>query len=526
LKKRGEKAGGTPMYWGKLPSTSGPPYLGVTLWFFLFFGLIVIKKPLKWWVISGLLLTLVLSLGKNAGFFNEFFFNYIPFYNKFRTANSMIGVTSCILPILGLLAIQKLLDSENKKEFIKPLLVSGGLIGSICLFFGIAGPFIFDFVGLKDGDYESMGILDFIRQDRQALMRFDGLRSLLLCLMSMGTLYVFIKDKISKNILLSVLSVLILFDVFAVSLRYVNHQSFKAKKSVNAALVPRAADNKILQDPDIHYRVHDKSINSFNSAQASYFHKTIGGYHAAKLSRIQNIITRHLNKNNRKILDMFNVKYIIEPDKIAYLNQNAAGNAWFVNEVKYVQDAETEISALANINVKNEAFVHQEFVDQLTGLQIVKNGKIELRSYEPNRLIYDYTAVGEQLAVFSEVWYGPDKGWYAFIDGKYVDHIRANYILRALRVPGGKHTIEFVFDSPKFRTGSTIALVSSILFGLITLALMGLLGRKYLAKRKSFMPSTSEAPEKVSKPKKIKSAKKKKGATSIKPVKKKNRKKK
>jgi hypothetical protein len=458
-----------PSYWGSLKAT-GPNYFGAGVFLFFIMGIFLVKGPVKYWLSLGVLLTVMLSLGKNLEWFNSFLFDYFPLFNKFRTPNSVLSVTAFLVPFLGILGINELLkDDINKKKVLSALYISAGILGAICLFFLFMGPSMFDFSGLNDNFYETQyGInIAALIADRKAFMTGDATRSLIFVLLSGGLIWAFIQKYINKNVFLIALSLITVFDLWQVGRRYLTPDDFVSKSNVTNAFQARPVDQQIMADPDPNYRVHDLTIDVWNSAQASYFHKTIGGYHAAKLQRYQDVIERYLSRNDQNILNMLNAKYFIVPDQngqpTAQLNQNALGNAWFVSTIKMVNSANEEIDGLANFAPATEAIVHQEFADYIQGLNPDGSGSIQLTQYEPNYLTYTSNSTSDQLAVFSEIWYGPNKGWQAYIDGKPVDHIRVNYILRALKIPAGQHTVEFKFEPRAYAIGTAVSAASSIL---------------------------------------------------------------
>jgi len=465
-----------PLYWGSLPFTSGPIYFGAIAFFLFLMGLFLVKGPVKWWIGIGALLTFMLSMGKNLEGFNRFFFDYFPLYNKFRTPNSILSITAFLVPVLGFLALHKIVGEKvTKGEAMKSLKIGGGIAAGIALFFALLGPSFFDFSNPGDERYQQAGYdLGAIMADRKALMRSDAFRTLILVVLSGGLIWAYLKDKVKLNVLLLGLAVLVVFDHWTVGRRYVDSEVFVSKRQYQQNLSPRQVDQQILQDPDPHYRVHDVSINSFNSSKASFFHKTIGGYHAAKLQRAQDIIDRHLSQGNQKVFDMFNTKYFItgQPgQERVQQNPNALGNAWFIKNFRTVETPNQEIDALDNFSPDSTAVVHQEFSDYIAEVNPTGQGQISLKTYAPNRLVYEAFAQGTQFAVFSEVWY--KKGWQAYIDGEPVDHIRVNYILRGLKIPDGKHTVSFEFAPQSYETG---VLVSQIFSSLILLGLLGYVG--------------------------------------------------
>ena len=477
-----------PLYWGavgKTVSTAGPIYFGAAIFFFFLLGLLIVKEPIKWGIGGGVLLTMLLSLGDNFEFFNKLFFDYFPLYNKFRTLNSILAITSFLVPVLGTLAISEVISGKTKKEeLLKPLYISAGVLSAICLFFAFMGGSFFDFTSAaRDANYVSnynMN-LDLLKEARASLMQSDSLRSLGIILASAVLIWAFLTNKIKQNILLVGLAVITIGDLWTIGKRYLNEDNFSNKKKYEAYKKPRPVDTQILTDKDLHYRVHDFTINFTNSSSTSYFHNTIGGYHPAKLQRIQDVIERNIYSEdnylrkgfssqtsldlfgNIPVFNMLNTKYFIgNPDAAPIRNPRAMGNAWFVDRVKIVETPNAEIDALKGLDVESTAIVHQEFSDYVNGLNLSKNGTIKLTNYQPNHMTYESNSKGVQLALFSEIWYGPNKGWQAYIDGNAVDHIRANYLLRGLIIPTGQHKIEFVFAPSSYSIGKVITLICSL----------------------------------------------------------------
>lgn len=489
-----------PLYWGALPFTSGPIYFGAVIVFLFLMGLVLVKGPVKWWLALGTLLTLLLSMGKNLEGFNRFFFEVVPLYNKFRTPNSVLSVTAFLVPMLGFLAMNEILKEKPDKAAInKALLIGGGIAALISLFFALMGPSMFSFSNPGDARYEEAGYsIEAIMADRQSLMSRDAWRSFLLVALSAGLIWAYIHEKIkSSSVLVAGIGILCLFDIWTVGKRYLDNDLFKTKSQYQANFRPRPVDEQILQDTDPNFRVYDATVNPYQSASASYFHKSVGGYHAAKLQRYQDMIDRHLSKNNYSVLNMLNTRYFIGtgPDgqPTVQLNRQALGNAWFVEHIQTVNSANEEIDALSNFSPDSVAFVHQEFQDYIKGFDPVKAGSINLISYEPNYLTYKSTSETEQFAVFSEIWYGPNKGWQAYIDGQPAEHIRSNYILRAMRIPAGNHTIEFRFDPKSFQKGK---LLSQIFSSVLLMGLLGFLGyRSYEWYRQPATPAPTKPKE-------------------------------
>lgn len=471
-----------PLYWGKLPFTSGPIYFGAVAVFLFLLGLFTVRGPAKWWLALGALLTLLLSMGSNLEAFNRFFFDHVPMYNKFRTPNSVLSITSFLIPALGFMALADLIKKQEPDAQDRlGLYVAIGVSGAVALFFAVLGPSFFDFSNSGDERIlQNIFSQESLLADRKSLMRSDAFRSLMLVVFSAGLIWAYWSNIIGRNILLGGFAVLVLFDMWSVGRRYLDSEDFTDRVKYEASFKPLPADELIFKDSDPYFRVYDRSdpqSNPFASSRASYFHKSIGGYHAAKLQRYQDLIDRHLTKGNFSVFNMLNTKYFILSDEdgapSVEPNVNACGNAWFVSNINIVKNANAEINALEKFVPEEDAFVHEEFASYVKDFQPQKGGEIALESYSPNRLVYKSNAPSEQFAVFSEVWYGPGSSWKSFIDGQPAEHIRANYLLRAMRVPAGEHKIEFVFDPDSYRTGKWIAMICS---SALLLGLLGLLG--------------------------------------------------
>ncbi|MEN0004799.1 MAG: hypothetical protein AAF798_11670, partial [Bacteroidota bacterium] len=299
-----------PLYWGALPFTSGPIYFGAIIVFLFILGLVVVDGPVKWWLGLGTLLTFLLSMGKNMEAINEFFFYYVPLFNKFRTPNSVLTVTSFLMPLLGFLALGKILAGEIAKEkALRGLYIAGGICAAICLFFALMGPSFFDFSSAGDARYEQAGYpVGPLMDARKSLMQSDAWRTFFLVVLSGGLLWAYLKEKLNQTIVIAGISVLVVFDLWSVGKRYLNEGNFVRQASYENAFQPSAADEQILADPDPNFRVFDLSAQGspFQSSRASYHHKSLGGYHAAKLQRYDDLITRHLGQGNQKVIDMLN----------------------------------------------------------------------------------------------------------------------------------------------------------------------------------------------------------------------------
>lgn len=472
-----------PLYWGDQPFTSGPAYAGAIICFLFVFTLIISRNPLKWWLLAVTIFFLMLSWGKNLAWFNDFLFYNVPMFNKFRAitmVSSLIQLFMCAMIALGL---KELIDGLfTKEEVKKSLYLSAGITGGIALIFAALGGVFFDFSAAADAGLQSNltqmtgnegfanQIMAALRADRASLLQRDAFRAFIFIALAAGLVLLYMRGKTTQKVLLGGLAFLILADLWFVNKRYFSSEDFVQKRLVENRVQPTEADRQILQDRDPHYRVMDVTRNTFNDNTPSKFHKSIGGYHAAKLRRYQDLIERQISKNNMQVLNMLNAKYFIVPGRdgqpVAQLNANALGNAWFVNDYILVENADQEMAALDTLFTGEYAVVDQRFAEQLKDLKITPDptATIKLTSYAPNKLVYVSDAAYPQLAVFSEIYYNEYDNWVVTIDGKPADHFRANYVLRAMVVPEGKHTIEFTFVPHTYNKGKTIDLIFSVIF--------------------------------------------------------------
>ncbi|GHA50523.1 membrane protein [Salinimicrobium marinum] len=462
-----------PTYWGDQPFVGAPAYIGATVLFLFVFALYLVKGRLKWWIVGGSLLALLLSWGRNFGLLTEFFIDYVPMYNKFRAVSSIQVIIELCVPVLAVVGLSKLFFSEeNEEKKMHALKWSAIVTGGLALVFLLFHSMLFNFSGAGDGSMLQQlgpGFVRALKEDRKAVFTADTIRSLIFVLLTAGVIWLYLKQKVNRNLATGLFVLLILIDLVGIDRRYVNNDDFVNARVMNKPFQANQADLQIIQD-DGHYRVFDLSGNPFNTARTSYFHNSIGGYHAAKPGRMQDLFNFYISQNHMEVLNMLNTKYFIVPTEegvTAQQNPEANGNAWFVNNVKLVENANEEILALENLNTKETAIVNENFRNHLPQLnfQVDNNASIQLESYEPNEIIYSYSANTEQLTVFSEIYY--PHGWHAYIDGEEAPHFRANYVLRAMVLPEGEHTVTFKFEPEVVKTGSTIALASSVLLGLL-----------------------------------------------------------
>jgi hypothetical protein len=486
LQQPKQLAEGLPAYFGEQPFTAGPIYYGAIICFLFVLGLFVVKGSEKWWILAISTLAIFLSMGKNFMPLTDIFFYNVPLYNKFRSVTFILAIAQTTFPLLALLAIRDVVSGKlNKAELKKSLLYSGGIVGGLCLIFAaIPGLASVDAEPI-DSQLKQYGYpLDVIHAAREKVRQMDALRSFMFIALAFGALWFFISDKIKQQYFALILGVLVLVDLWGVDKRYLNEKDYEKRKKTDAVVEKTQADEIILQDKDPHYRVYNTTQRLDQDALTSYYHKSIGGYHGAKMRRYQELIEFQISRNNMEMFNMLNVKYFIVGDSLnnlfPQLNPNANGNAWFVNNMVWVDNADAEIDSLTKFNSKQTCFIDKRYSEQLNGFKIETDttATIKLTKYQPNKLVYESNAATPQLAVFSEMYYA--NGWNAYVDGKLVTHFRCNYVLRGMQVPAGKHTVEFRFEPEVVSTGESISLVSSILLygGALAIAITALLRRK------------------------------------------------
>ncbi len=542
-----------PLYWGTQPMTSGPVYIGAIICFLFILGLFLVKGNVRTWLVSITIMSVVLGWGRNlatgdfvkyglilsglillfkdfynngyknlnnkkiiisgvliaVGFvlsavlpnavynnpFSYYVLDYFPGYNKFRTVSMILIIAEFSMPLLGIIAVSKILNNEiSKTDFHKALYWSVGITAGISLLVALFSN-VFSYSSVNDSGMQQV-IVDALRADRQHLLKVDAFRSFAFIMLSAVLLWAVFNKKIKQVIFYPVFIALILFDMYPVDKRYLNESHYVTKKQFKQQFEPTQADKFILQDKDLDYRVLNLAVSTFNDATTSHYHKSIGGYHGAKMRRYQELIDFHISKEiqniaqqlnaqktmegvsnvigSNKILNMLNTRYVIlNPQGAPILNNNAMGNAWFVKNVDVVDDANQEINKLYSFNPKEDAVVNNKFEKYLSELKpkIDTNATIKLNEYKPNYLQYTSNSKGEQLAVFSEIYY--PKGWHAFIDGKPVDYIQANYVLRAMIIPEGEHVIEWRFNPKSIVITESISVASSLLLIFMALGLIG-----------------------------------------------------
>ena len=460
-------------YWGDQTIIEAPAYIGAVIFFLFFLGIFLVKGKLKQWLVAATIFSILLSWGRNFDVITNFFIDYIPLYNKFRAVSSIQVIAELCVPILAILALRDLFSKEinnvkKRKVLEKAVFTFGGVI---VLGFLLAHVFS-TFEGIRDNNYKDLvGLIDAVIADRKAMLLSDTIRSLVLVILTGGILWLFLKDKLKKNLVIVGLGVLVLFDLISVDKRYVNQEDFTNSRRVDKPFVASNVDKQILQDTT-HFRVGNFVGNPMQDGTTSYFHQSIGGYHAAKMGRYSELFEYQIAKNNMQVLNMLNTKYLIVADnkgeKQAQLNPYANGNAWFVNEIKLVDSANKEMMALDSLQTKFEAVIDNRQLDQTINLTFDKDSTatISLKKYDVTELTYESKTNRKQFAVFSEIFY--KDGWNAYVDGQLTPHYRVNYVLRGMIVPEGNHTITFKFEPKVIQKGGLISLISYIILILVS----------------------------------------------------------
>jgi hypothetical protein len=463
-----------PMYWGDQPIVAAPAYLGAVILLLFVLGIFLVKGRVKNWLVAATIFSVLLSWGKNFDLLTNFFIDYVPLYNKFRAVSSIQVIAELAVPLLGIIALQKFMDDTvSWKRKLHALKYSLIILGGAALFFTVAGSNFFAFESFRDANYESMipGFADVIISDRKSIFIQDSFRSLLFVLLTAAILWLFLRKKISKNAVFGTLLAFVIFDMVDVDKRYVNNDDFISKRKLENPFRMSAIDKEIKKDKG-HYRVMNFMVDPMNDGSTSYFHNSIGGYHAAKPRRYQELYDFQISRNNIDVLNMLNTKYIIYPDNenraMVQLNVEANSNAWFVSNLEVVDSANEEIKALDSLNTRTTAVIRSEFIEELTNNYLLdSSATISLVKYSPNVLTYKSSSSSEQIAVFSEIYY--KHGWKAYIDGKETKIYRVNYVLRAIEVASGEHEIKFKFEPEVIKNGNKITLVSYAFLLLIPL---------------------------------------------------------
>ena len=461
-------------YWGDQPIIEAPAYIGAVIFFLFFLGIFLVKGRLKQWLVAATVFSIVLSWGRNFEGLTNFFIDYIPLYNKFRAVSSIQVIAELCVPILGVLALKeffssKITEKKKRRSLEKAVYVFGGFI---VLGFLLAHSFS-TFEGLRDESYAVLpGLIDAVIADRKAMLLFDTLRSLALVLISAATLWFFLKNKLKQKVTVIALAVFILFDLISVDKKYVNETHFRPSRKVEKPFTASNADKLILKDK-AHFRVANFTVDPMQDGSTSYFHQSIGGYHAAKMGRYLELFDYQIAKNNMGVLNMLNTKYFIVADKEGQKqvqqNPDINGNAWFVEQVKLVNSANEEMQALDSINTKSVVVLDKSKLLESSIFNFDKDSTatISLLEYDVTTLTYQSKSTKEQFAVFSEIYY--KDGWNAYIDGELTNHYRVNYVLRGMKIPAGKHKIEFKFEPKVIQQGGLISLISYLVLIVVSI---------------------------------------------------------
>jgi len=497
-----------PVYWGTQPTQMGPVYFGAIICFLFLLGMLTVRSPHKWWILAASIIGIVLAWGKNFAGVNYFLFDHVPYLNKFRTVEMALVIPQFLFPLLGIWAVQDIIDKKVSTDVAwKNIKIAAGITAGFCLLLGVLGSMFFNFTGPQDAGFDPR-VLSVLKDDRSSWAMMSGLKSMAYILLGAGLLWAFIKDKIKSMTLIIGLCVIIAIDLMPVAHNYLNERNFVEASDAEAVFQPRPVDREILQDKDPYYRVFDISHNAFNDAIQSYFHKCIGGYHPAKMEIYQDLIERQIggaNGSNWQVLNMLNMKYMIvgEQQKVqeqVVPNPRACGNAWFVNEIKWANTADEEMDGLNAprfldttmtpnaFNPRETAIVRATFKDVIGNYSFGRDSaaNIKLTKYGLDDLAFRSSNSKDGFAVFSDIYYSA--GWKAYVDGKETPIVKANYVLRAIKIPAGQHDVTFEFRPKSFYGGRKIALAGSImLFILLGLSLYPLFkkGKETPAKTKA-----------------------------------------
>ena len=502
-------------YWGEQPGTSGPVYVGAFVMFLFILGLFVVKGPMKWALLAATVLSVLLSWGKNFMGFTDFFLDYIPMYDKFRAVSSILVIAEFTIPLLAMLALKQIIARPQiMKEQAKAFYISFGLTGGIALLFALAPRFFFpsyvssmEMQALQSIPADQLApLIANLEEVRVSIFTSDAWRSFFVVSIGAVLLWLYSMGKLKSELTIGVLLLLCLVEMWNVNKRYLYDAQFVPQTVRTESFRPTETDKAILEDKTLDYRVLNLASNTFNENNTSYWHKSIGGYHAAKLRRYQEMIEEHISPEMSNlfkavseaggdmakvdasafpVLNMLNTRYFIFPlqggKTMPIQNPYTLGNAWFVDKVQYVNNANEEIESLHKVMPAKVAVVDKKFAEQVKPVAVSDSLRfVKLVAYEPNDLKYEVSSEKGGVVVFSEIYY---PGWQAYIDGVEAPHGRADYILRAMNVPAGKHTVEFKFDPKSLHTTETIAFVALGLLAMAVLLLLVLQGKALWGKK-------------------------------------------
>ncbi len=475
-----------PVYWGAQPFTGGPTYIGAVVLFLAVLGFCLTDGRQRWWILGISILMLLLSWGRNFMWFTELMFNILPGYNKFRTVSMTLTVLEWTAPLLAAVGVAKVWEGGvPKSKIYSSLAWAGGLTAGLSLIFILLGRIIFSFdeagafemlLNARFPDDMAREVARAMASERYAVMAADCWRTIIFVALTAGVVWLTLFDKIKREVMVALLSALVIFDLVGVGVRFLSYDNFRSQ--VNSSIRPTAANRQIMTDKELGYRVFNLTVSPFNDATTSYFHRSVGGYHGAKLSRYQDLIENQLAQQNPEVLDMLNTKYLIMPPQSGntpsvVLRESANGAAWFVNEIVEVATPREEMNMLSQISTKAIAVVEASEGVQSNSFG---QGEISLVEYEPNRLVYNYSLEEDGVAVFSEIYY--NKGWTAKIDGVEAPYFRADYLLRAMELPKGDHQVVWEFRAPRWGLIEGITLVCSLIILISLISVLVYEGRQ------------------------------------------------
>lgn len=475
-------AGSLPAYWGDQPGTAGPTYLGAAAIFLALLAMFLLKGREKWWLLVVSVFALLLSWGSNLMWFTELMFDILPAYDKFRAVSTALVVVQWSVPLLAALVLWRICNGEfDRQRVAKGVAWSAGIAGGVALVVWLLGEGMFSFSSPHDAQLGlPSDIVLAMEAERAAMLSSDALRSLLFVALAAGAVMLFAWEKIRKGTLVLLLGAIVAVDMVGVDSRYLFWDDFVEPSKTE--IVPSEANLQIMEDKSLGYRVANFAVSTFNDATTSYFHRSVGGYHGAKLSRYQDFIDHQLLRGNPEAFDMLNTKYFIVANEQtgtpeAMLNEGANGAAWFVEDVVFATSPREEMAMLDGISTDYTAVLSQSDACHLEGVKLGK-GEIELLRYKPNNLVYRYTSAEGGLCVFSEIYY--DKGWSVYVDGREAEYMRADWMLRAMVLPAGSHTVEWKFRAPAFDLveGVTLTFSLIIIVGLVAMVAVGVVRKR------------------------------------------------
>jgi hypothetical protein len=486
-------------YWGEQPVTSGPVYLGAIVCLLFIFGVVYLKSWYKWWLIIASAVGILLAWGTNFQSFNYFLFDYLPFYSKFRAPTMALVIPQLCFPLMGVLALSKFISAdvdvpEAWKKLKTTTIITGIILAILAIFYmtaSFSGPndkairenFKQSMLQVPPGqqappqleqqaEQTSRNIINALQSDRKNLMGKDLMRSFILIGLAVLLMGLYLKKKLSSKILVGALIILTAYDLLGVALRYLNSNNYVEPEDFESAFVPSPAVAQILKDPDhANFRVFDETVDPFNDATAAYHLNLVGGYNPAKLGLYNDIITNQLSKGNMRVFNMLNTKYFIVNDPqtgkpVAQLNPGAFGNCWLVKGIKYVDNADQEMAALDNTDLRDTAVVENKYKSLITAPpQYDSVAYIKLVENRNDTINYRFSSAFPSFAVFSEVYYA--EGWDVYIDGVKSNYVKTDYILRGMPIPAGNHEIQFRFEPKTFTIGRTISIIANILVALL-----------------------------------------------------------